>query len=244
MFLVKSPILDRAKNNSGKTVYRQINGVTFVSTRPISYRKKSHFRMVRPEIKSLLKFYGSIAKFPDLINIWNDSDLPGSTAYHKIIKSNRCIYESNLLSLKNFIVPEGIQLKYELKNLSNTNIAILFSRGKIKSSLFIPPFSIYLIFYLFNGGDVQETFLSLRCNINLPDSELKALLKEDSYLFNIEFNKHEQMVLQHFKQAKVYCTILNKQMDTGKLIHSGSISFQKDLPLKNIKKKKTDCKVL
>jgi hypothetical protein len=105
--LVKDPFLKSVTGKLGSYVIRKMNGKTFISKRPDTY-KPSQTR----KSKNTRTSFGNASGFASFLKrqallelVWSSAKLEGTTIFHKILKQNIPLVSPSNLTLKNIIVP-------------------------------------------------------------------------------------------------------------------------------------------
>lgn len=124
----------------------------------------------------------------DLYSIWEKSNLPGSNAYQKIIKNNLKLTNNVDLSIKNILLPPGIDIQLNLLNTerSNNNITEIklgLEFENAHKSLFESA-TIYSLFYKIDNSTAKTNIERFHFN----ESKINQNKEDKKYIINIPVN--------------------------------------------------------
>ena len=103
----------------GNIVAREFNGKQVISAKPGPYKKSKSLKLQaeRSKFSSVVNFAKFINSVSVLKSIWNQSNVEGFSAYHKILKTNLLLTINGQLGVSNIIVPvspNSLQINYTL----------------------------------------------------------------------------------------------------------------------------------
>ncbi|KAF0139753.1 MAG: hypothetical protein FD143_3549 [Ignavibacteria bacterium] len=188
----------------GKSVFRQINGKTFVSNRPDTYNisQSKYAKNSRQAFAIIVQFAKLITSSPQLAYCWQKAKIKGTSAYHRVIKHNLPLTADGLLSVRNIIIPKGFdcvlksELTADLYYLGNLNL--LESEVKAGNSL-----NAYFIFALSNP-EANQLNMEFLTNITSFDQ----IQDTRNIEFNINFNQSEKKLIYKYKKMFVFSAFI------------------------------------
>ncbi len=165
MALVKNAILGEVSGKMGDKVFRQMNGKTFVSERPLHYKpaKTPDARKIRSSFGITVHLAKKIILDPALKETWRAAKIEGSTPYHRIIKQNSLLTNSGSLTNRNKITPDGLFLNIDSASLENQVLHLTLNCPDEGSLIF--PAKLSILYYFRKAG----TPLVLT-QVNIPES--------------------------------------------------------------------------
>lgn len=128
MARLTKPILGEVKGKIGSLVVRTINGKQFVSLRPEHYRKSKSANAIyeKNKFSVVTKLAKTLNAIPEIKDVWLNSNSPGTSAYHKILKANLTLPDPKT-GLLNFTFFPYAKRIYPIKvtlNTSNINVTV------------------------------------------------------------------------------------------------------------------------
>ena len=116
---IKKSVLGDITGKIDNLVFRRMNGKKFVSVRPDKYKptKSIKLKKARSKFGTVVKFAVTTNSVPELKEAWKLSREKGSNSYHKIIKANSRLFNTETLTPYNKITPDGLELKLESASL-------------------------------------------------------------------------------------------------------------------------------
>lgn len=107
MARVNKQLLGIINGKIGNLVFRNVNGKTFVSNRPLKYNitGTEESTRVKKGFKNLIQFSSYINSIPILKDVWKSKSVRGKRAYNKIFSHNKSHVKSHEISDSLFIVP-------------------------------------------------------------------------------------------------------------------------------------------
>ena len=126
MALVISNPIFQISGKVGKYVIKKFNGKRVLYLRPSHYKKTKSEKALAFQSKFgiVSRFATQVNAVPILRGVWKQSSLKGFSSYHKILRSNIKLTESNSLGEDNVIVPSSIPFPGNNISLHNCSIKI------------------------------------------------------------------------------------------------------------------------
>lgn len=122
MAIIRKSIIGTLKGSLSNIVFRERNGKIVAYTKPTKQRISKSEAAVKARNKFGLTvvFAREINSNETLAKIWEKLRVKATNSYQKIIKINSKLTDSNSLSLKNKITPDGLTFKgFSAENKSN-----------------------------------------------------------------------------------------------------------------------------
>ncbi|MCB9210973.1 MAG: hypothetical protein H6609_16525 [Ignavibacteriales bacterium] len=109
MAKVNQSVIGKLSGKLGDLVFRQMNGKTFISTRPKNYKPTKSKKAVsnRNSFSQINLFASTINKNETLKHIWLNAKIDAQSAYTKITKTNLKLSLNDGIDIKNIIVPKS-----------------------------------------------------------------------------------------------------------------------------------------
>lgn len=152
MARVNKQILGVINGKIGNFVFRNVNGKTFVSNRPLKYNVTGteESTRVKKGFKNLIQFSSYVNSIPILKEVWKSKSVRGKRAYNKIFSNNKSQVKSPEISEYLFIVPPvstvqmfvynveieqkyayvDYQTNYKVKNCIYNYVLVFYSKQK------------------------------------------------------------------------------------------------------------------
>lgn len=206
-------VLGNVKGKLGNVVFRNLNGKTFISLRPVKYKKSKSAiaKIVRNGFKQVNLFSSTINKNTILKEIWNISDVKSRSAYNKIFKSNLNISPKSGITKLNIITPNRVELKPMDFSITESEIEVKFS-----SKLLMNKFNIYDEIYCFCLIFAFEPIKSSQLELS---SQLLVLDKYSNIRESIIFFLKENIDLE-YKNRLIFSSIVS--LKDGKITNWSS----------------------
>ncbi len=137
MAIVRKNILGTLHGSVTDVIYRVRNGKLVAYSRPA----KQKISKSKAAISARNKFALTVALAKEINNnstlsmIWKQSKIKATNAYQKLIKYNSLLTDSDSLTLKNAITPDGTPLKGTDVVFSNDEIELTIDCSKIDTNL-------------------------------------------------------------------------------------------------------------
>lgn len=192
MAVVKGSSLGGYSGRIGNLVYRIVKGKTRVSIRPPKYNASysAKAKRARRDFSASVKIAKAVILIPAIKMIWNNPEIEGFSAYHKIIKTNSALVKDGNLTTKNIITPEGLYLEISSLTIQDDTLNVEFKFPESTGIKFPAE-----VFFLFGFQELKNKFLSISQTINEPASRgkynlsislnppVKTSLTEDAHPF-------------------------------------------------------------
>ncbi len=148
MARVNKQILGVINGKIGNFVFRNVNGKTFVSNRPLKYNVNGteESTRVKKGFKNLIQFSSYINSIPILKEVWRSKSVKGKRAYNKIFSHNKSHVKSSEISEYLFIVPtvSSVQMSvYKVDIEQNYTYVDYKTNYKVKDCIY----NYVLVFY-------------------------------------------------------------------------------------------------
>jgi hypothetical protein len=205
MALVTQNLLGSLSGRLGNFVLREMNGKSFISARPKSYKRKKPKEDDDPTTTfgKNSKFAAYINDFPEINTIWRNFVSKGQRGYNQIISLNGELVQEGFFSTNNIIVPKGLVVNISEFNCDLENLTISYSLADLNS---VPSNANSLkSFFIFCFQEPGE-------NASNP-SKLSNIVQETSILNpEIKYNltnslSHEiKDLLEYYKTCIIYFT--------------------------------------
>ena len=209
----------------GPIVLRVKGDLNVIAKAPASYKKSKSKKAVtgRSNFASVVGFARCINRIAEIKEILNNSSLPGTDAYHKLIKGNMLNVESGLLSRNNFITPPGQRLLVTEYFIEDDIIHITFDMfGIIRA-----PLTLYQVIYFINRRDTMSAFFQF-VNINtFIDYEQADKIRrkgESKYSIKIKLNDGARRMLKMYMNAIVFIAVKGTPMSKYKRFWTSTVS--------------------
>ena len=126
MAKVNQSVIGKLSGKLGDLVFRQINGKTFVSTRPKNYKPTKSKKAIsnRNSFSQINLFASTINKNETLKQIWQTAKIDALSAYTKITKTNLKLSLNDGINIKNIIVPKSKLFTYIIISLNKSDLKI------------------------------------------------------------------------------------------------------------------------
>jgi hypothetical protein len=203
---LKQSVIGKLSGKLGNVVFRQLNGKTFISVRPVKYKptKSELAANVRSGFVQINLFASTINKDPILKSIWQVTKINARSAYTKILKANLEISPKTGVNKNNIIVPKNnIFLKSDL--IYNKNILkISYDQNSINKNLglFTELNCFILLFYSEPIHSKLDPFNVVLLNSN------NYSIGVNKIVFSLKNIKN-----QYFKKALIFHTLLSTTED-------------------------------
>lgn len=196
-------VLGFVSGKMGDVVFRRMNGKKFISLSAKKYKisQSDKAKEGRANFAALVKFAKFINSIPELKEVWSTAKIEGTNSYHRIIKYNSKLINSGKLTKANKITPDGLALRITSLLLNEANeleLDISFPQDKINF-----PAQLYLVLVFDNDQILKQSAI---IENRAPENTL-----------NVPLNNLITKELTNFSNFLVYCTVLGKNMNEGKI---------------------------
>jgi hypothetical protein len=199
---IDDPLFSGISGKVGNEVYRKRKNGTFSYRRPDSIIVSQTVAAVnsRRNFSAASKLSSALRKDPLMKQIWEKSDIPASSAFHKMVSyNNRRTFKQNL-TLENAITPPGVPLNISSVGVNNSSIEFaLANKNKDCIDLLRSAARFYVCIYaitpndsdnklfllLLNSADITELQLPSVLSLPLPGNQMKEISKFDSCIIYI-----------------------------------------------------------
>ena len=185
-------------------VIRRVNGKTFYSTRPDTYKMSQ-----AKSAKDSRQAFGLVARFakiisasPVLSNCWKKSKLKGTSAYHRIIKHNLPLTKEGLLTKKNGITPDGFG--YNINTSIGKTYDLLFNLDLTRSGIgdTVKNVNVYCIIVFSNPNRRSKPADFLEASISFEEVKTKDILE-----FELKYPKREKELFNKYNRLILFTAV-------------------------------------
>uniref|UniRef100_A0A7V2ZJA5 Uncharacterized protein n=1 Tax=Ignavibacterium album TaxID=591197 RepID=A0A7V2ZJA5_9BACT len=188
MAIIKKNILGILQGSLSNLVFRERNGKLVAYTRPIKQKvsKSKSAIAARNRFALTVSLAKEINRNEILSGVWNQSNVKATNAYQKIIKQNSKYTDSNNLTLKNIITPEGIPIKGIDIQYDDSSINVSLDCASLDRKL-LDSNKLFCLVYLWNQQEGNTKILSKpQFNLQLFNFTLPELNRSISVNFIID----------------------------------------------------------
>lgn len=188
MAIIKKNILGILQGSLSNLVFRERNGKLVAYTRPIKQKvsKSKSAIAARNRFALTVSLAKEINRNEILSGVWNQSNVKATNAYQKIIKQNSKYTDSNNLTLKNIITPEGIPIKGIDIQYDDSSINVSLDCASLDRKL-LDSNKLFCLVYLWNQQEGNTKILSKpQFNLQLFNFTLPELNRSTSINFIID----------------------------------------------------------
>ena len=209
----------------GPIVLRVKKDMNVIATAPASYKKSKSKKAVagRNNFASVVGFARCINRIAEIKEILNNSSLPGTDPYHKLIKGNMLNVESGFLSKDNFITPPGQRLSVSEYFIEDNIIHITFDIfGIIRA-----PLTLYQIIYFYNRRETTNAlfrFVNVTTFIDYEQANNIRRKGESKYSIKIKLSQVERKILSMYMDAIVFIAVKGTPMNKYKRFWTSTVS--------------------
>ncbi len=194
---INKALLGEVSGKIGDLVFRKMNGKRFVSVRPKKYKptKSIKLKKARSKFGTVVKFAVTTNSVPELKEVWKLSREKGSNSYHKIIKANSRLFNTETLTPYNKITPAGLELKLESASIKSNKLDVTISFPSVKTGL---PAALCMVFYFGKDKFFAQTE-------NIEEAE-----ENDIYSLSISLNTGIRKALKTKTNFLLYAAVAGK----------------------------------
>lgn len=202
MAIIKKNILGILQGSLSNVVFRERNGKLVAYTRPIKQKvsKSKSAIAARNRFALTVALAKEINRNEILSGVWNQSNVKASNAYQKIIKQNSKYTDSNNLTLKNIITPEGIPIKGIDIQYDDSSINVSLDCASLDRKL-LDSNKLFCLVYLWNQREGNTTtpskpqFKLQLFNFTLPELNRSTSINFIIDIKNLNKPKHKHGII-------------------------------------------------
>lgn len=202
MAIIKKNILGILQGSLSNVVFRERNGKLVAYTRPIKQKvsKSKSAIAARNRFALTVALAKEIIRNEILSGVWNQSNVKASNAYQKIIKQNSKYTDSNNLTLKNIITPEGIPIKGIDIQYDDSSINVSLDCASLDRKL-LDSNKLFCLVYLWNQQEGNTKILSKPqfklqlFNFTLPELNRSTSINFIIDIKNLNKPKHKHGII-------------------------------------------------
>ncbi len=118
---LKSPVIGEPSGRIENVIYRRRYGKTIAYSRPKNQKFSKSRKAVgaRNDFAAAVTLAKSVNDVPKLKEVWRSAKVPGTSAYHRLIKNNAKSVSNGFLTTSNKITPEGLPLRLISAEIEN-----------------------------------------------------------------------------------------------------------------------------
>ncbi len=216
MALVQGSVIGEVKGKMGTKVFREMNGKTFVSDRPLHYKptKSPAAKKVRSSFRTSVKLSQKLISSPALKEVWANAKIEGTDAYRKVIKHNRKSIYSGSLTERNIITPDGLFLKVESAGLQNEVIHLTLNCPAENKLVF--PAKLSLLYY----------FGSQNNSLVLTDTAIPESTEDGIYELDLKPAKSIIRLLNENPDAMLFVALVSGTAQKKKVYWTNTECFR------------------
>lgn len=190
----------KTKGKFGDLIFRERNGRIHAYRAPAEYNisRSDKVQTVRDNFAAAVKFASTINNISVLKAAWQKSRLPGSGAYHRIIKYNLPLIKNGSLTLHNSITPPGFNVRFPDVSVEKicTNLGIFIPDGNPEQIFYLE-----MIYYL--PENIYCSFIHVSVNVSIKSGRECDVIIDTP---EISGNGILFMALVCYKERKLICS--------------------------------------
>jgi hypothetical protein len=207
---LRKTVLGKISGAIGDIVFRERDGLNYISTRPNSFMPGSDPVSVarRERFALAVKTSVSINKIPELKFLWSTVKPAGKSVYNYIFKSNyKFISSTEVTDLLKIVPDNGFGVSLTGNTVNNTSVEAIVSPLGVKSGINLvteTQLKMACIVFLSNPVDESVGAYSLLSLV----SENVPMTLTNPVTFNAELTSQQSLIFDKYQTYKVFIAVL------------------------------------